>query len=273
MNVTVKSRAHYLDIVLILSILAGLLTGCIGTTSDPDPGQQPLRLSEDKPYPDMDDFSFEAIPFGFALRLSYRPVTTQEILNVIDIDKTIAKNSVPPTDDAHGKLRQVLKSFQDGSISEISVIGRDNKTLSLKGATEQDRDHEQGKSITYSMETNPGLEMVCFKKETRLSKEYLQKNSFTVEAFIDELTRTYGKPHHTFAKSNSSGIHKDLWWGADGTHLITSEGYDFANGSHWKGFRGKTFYVSIHNYSDGDIQITQTMKDNFRAFRNELSEG
>jgi len=253
-----------LSLFLVVSILACTLSACVGSMSKESIKHELLSISEDKPYPTMDAFSFEGVPFGFTLTLSHNPSSARNLPNVINIDKTILSNMVPADSKNLGEIRTILEIIKNGSMSEISVIGSQNKVFSFKG-----RKTISGQDVTYSLETNPNFEMISFKKESRFSKEYLQKNSFDTRAFVTYLTNTYGVPDHTFAKSNSTGVHKDLWWGADGSHLIASKGYDFSNASHWKGFRGKTFFVSVHKFSTGEILTEQTMRDNFRAFHNE----
>lgn len=272
MNCRTRKTLKLKIMIGVILSLTSLLSGCLGPTYEPSPEQQLLSLAEDKPYPVMDSFIFEDMAFGFTLKLSHSPSSTKDIPSVIDIDKTIRENMSPSNLRADGKIQTILECFQGGDISEISVIGVPNKSLSIKGATAQSENPLQGKDVAYYMEANTDLEMISFKKETKYSKGSLQKNNFKTEDFVAYLTDTYGVPHYTFTKSNRDGVHRDLWWGADENNLITSTGYDFSNASHWKGFRGKTFFVSIHNYSTGDILIGQTMKDNFRAFRNGLAE-
>lgn len=259
-----RGKITKLHLFLIVSILTCALSACVGSASKGNTEQELLSISEDKPFPEMDTFSFEGVPFGFTLKFSHNPSSTKILPGDINIDKTILENMVSSDSKPQREIRSILETLKNGKMSEISIIGSMNKALSIKG-----KKTISSPTVTYALETNPNFEMIALKKEIRFSKEYLQKHSFNTRVFVAYLTSAYGVPDHTFSKSNSNGVHKDLWWGAGGGQLIATRGYDFSNASHWRGFRGKTFSVSIHKFSTGEVLIEQTMRDNFRAFRNE----
>lgn len=253
---------------IIILILVGVLSGCAGTSKVPD--QELLKLAEVKPYPSMDSFEFEGITFGLSLKLSQPPPHTNDIPRLIDIEKTLLVNDIAIDSECNKKLEATLKNLQTGDISTIAVNDIDNESYAIKGLAQRSGHLPEPEEVRYSIETTTDLEMLSFKKELRYSSTYLQNNTFNNKTFLNSLTSIYGKPHYSSVKANGMGTYTHHWWGADETVLIGHKGYDYSNASHWKDFRGKTFAVSIHKYCSGDIVITQTMKDNFKAYRNKL---
>lgn len=246
--------------------------GCHKPPPEQPPAEQLLRLQEVKPYPAMDTFTFENISFGFALKLSELPEHITDTPKRIDIEKTIHGNMGHIDYEGIEDVQSLLECIRNGEISGISVNGVENKTFSLTGEASRQGSAAANRDVTYSIETTKNLEMLSLKKETRYSKQYLLRNGFDRDAFIGQRIKIYGNPHYTHVKANGSGTFSHYWWGADEDVLLADKGYDYLNASHWNGFRGKTFFVSIHKYRSGDIVIGEIMKDNFRAFHNQLKE-
>lgn len=262
-----RTKTYYIICGAIL-ILASVLSGCAGTSKVPN--QKLLELTEDKPYPIMDSFEFEGITFGFTLKLSQSPPYTNDIPNLIDIEQTLLDNRGSTDTESQKRLTTILKNLQEGDISTIAVNGINNESFAINGPAQRSGRLPEPEEVRYSIETTTDNEMLFFKKELRYSSTYLKNNTFNNKTFVNGLIATYGKPHYSSIKANGIGTYSHHWWGVDETVLIGHKGYDYSNASHWKGFRGKTFSVSIHKYCSGDIVIAQTMKDNFKAFRNQL---
>lgn len=258
--------------IVVLVTGSFLLGACSGPTTRQVEINELLVAPEEKPYPVMDAFRLEGVPFGFFLCLTQRPFFADEIPHFIDVNDTVFRNvSVPEGGNAE-RIRSVLQSLCLGRASAISLNGGYANSLHLQSRVEQTGKQPAIRSVTYFMELSLELELISFKKENRISRAYLARQGQDFESLAADLLNYYGQPHYAHTKINSSGKHKHFWWGVDDRTLVSINGYDYLNASHWKNFRGKTFHIAVWEKRNGDVLIEETMRDNYRGFLNEYSE-
>ncbi|MDT8421180.1 MAG: hypothetical protein RQ754_12170 [Desulfuromonadales bacterium] len=259
-------------VCFIFIVAACFLTACTGPTQRQIEIEQLLNVPEEKPYPAMDGFRFEGIPFGFVLNLSQRPFFAGEIPEFIDVAQTVWENVAIPEAGSSQQMRSILDCFCKGKATSISLNGGYTNSLHLQAGTESEGRAPATSDVDYFLELTLDLELISFKKETRITPEFLVEKGLSFEALVQRLVGFYGRPHYTHTRVNGSGKHKHLWWGVDDRALISANGYDYLNATHWNNFRGKTFHVAVWQNLSGEIVVEQTMKDNYRAFINEFAD-
>ena len=256
----------------IFVVMACFLSACSGPTQRQLEIEQLRNVPEEKPYPAMDGFRFEGIPFGFVLNLSQRPFFAGEIPEFIDVEKTVWENVAIPEAGSSQLMQSILDCFCKGKATSVSLNGGYTNSLHLQSSTEREGREPATREVSYFLELTLELELISFKKEIRIQPEFLMHNGISFESLVHRLVGFYGRPHYTHTRVNGSGKHKHLWWGVDDRALISANGYDYLNASHWKNFRGKTFHISVWQNRTGEIVVEQTMKDNYRAFINEFTD-